>query len=255
MPRRQPAKTELAISRRAKSFFKRTRTYAPGLDAILTSIRPLGEVVAFGGLLRNAALFGLDDFRSDIDLVIALSEPTLLDGALESFRPERTSLGGYRLRVDSFQVDIWSLESTWAFKEGFVKEVSVDNLVRTTFFNWDAIAFSLDSGRLFYRENYVEDVLNHFLDVVLASNPNPLGMAARTIRLLRQTTPARISPNLVRFLSDVIENADTRAARDRYDAGWVYQSMRAIAPILRKHLRTEPEAPLHVDLQMGFWQK
>jgi len=254
MPTKNPAKSERAISRRAKEFFKRTRTYAPGLNALLTAVRPLGEVVAFGGLLRNAALFGLSDFRSDIDLVVALSNEEALKDVLHTFRPSRTAFGGYRFRVDSFQVDIWPLESTWAFREGLVKDVSIPNLVRTTFFNWDAIAFSLDSGRLFHREDYLDHVAKRFLDVVLAQNPNPFGMAVRTIKLLRHTSAA-LSPTLVRFIVDVLENPKEGPAGARHSSRWEYQSLCAIAPLLKEHQAVSPHTALCVDWQMKFWGK
>lgn len=251
------AKSERAISSRAREFFRRTKTYAPGLNEVLASIRPLGEVVVFGGLLRNAALFGLSQFRSDIDLVVSSPDEPALRDALDILRPARTAFGGYRFRVDSFQVDVWPLDGTWAFREGLVKEVSIPNLVKTTFFNWDAIAFSLDSGRLFHRESYIEDIAARMLDVVLWRNPNPLGMAARAMRLL-QSTSGHLSPSLVRFLLEVtgtLNESSHKSSQRIYTESWEYRMLRTLFPILREHQTVTPHSVLSLAWQMGIWEK
>ena len=42
--------------------------------------------------------------------------------------------------------------------------------------------------RLAARENYIKELRDHFLDVVLVENPNPIGMVRRTI------TPSDVGP-------------------------------------------------------------
>ncbi len=243
------AKSKTAIARRVKGFLASTDSHAPGVSSLFRDLNPIGEVLLFGGLLRNAALFGLTNFRSDIDVVVAGSKAESLARVLDRFGPVRNSFGGYRLRLDSFQVDIWTLDSTWAFRKGLVKGETVEDLLQTTFFNWDAIAYSLNSGTLYSKDGYIEEIRGSFLDIVLSVNPNPIGMLKRTVNLIKATS-AVLSPSLVTFVLDTVEqNLRTNA---HFGAG--HSNLLALSEILHEHLSSKPGAPVGVSWQGEFWE-
>jgi hypothetical protein len=241
-----PVKTEATIARRAQAFLKSTETYAPSVAALLGDLKALGEVYLFGGLLRDAAQFGLENFRSDIDLVVASDRSDRLETTLRKYRPARTAFGGYRLHVDSVQIDVWSLKSTWAFRSGLVRGSTVQDLLHTTFFNWDSIAMSLDSCRLYRRDNYLDELRSNFLDIVLRENPNPIGMVHRTIKHLARTS-ACMSPQLGKFVLEAISSAQ---ASDLF--AWIRTT--AIAPVLKESLASDPTKPIYMAWQLDFWR-
>ena len=248
-------RAERALALKVKRFLTTTSKKAPELSTFLGSLRPLGEVVIFGGLLRNALLYGLHSFRSDIDLVVLISDEDL-NRAIHRFRPGMNAFGGYRLRANSYEVDVWALSSTWAFRTGLVAGGTIEDLVRTTFFNWDAIAFSLESERLIHTEHYIDDIRNRYLDIVLAENPNPAGMVKRALRLM-QATSGTISPRLVRYL---VEHGESmRPAELSNEKGWAplesYFNPRNIIPILKHHLSRSSDRPFTTERQLAFWKQ
>ena len=119
--------------------------------------------------------------------------------------PTRNSFGGYRLSVGRWVLDIWTLESTWAFRQGLVDGRKIPDLLNTTFFNWDAIVFKLESNRLSYSDHYLSDLSQRKLSINLRNCANELGATVRTLRLLAQASP-KLDPQLASFLFENINH-------------------------------------------------
>ena len=70
-----------------------------------------GEVLVFGGLLRDIALYGGDSFNSDIDLVVDCS-PAMLFDFFEKAAPsaKKNHFGGYRVKVGGWSIDVWPIK-------------------------------------------------------------------------------------------------------------------------------------------------
>ena len=251
---KQTAKSDAVIKRRVKRYLSAATTYAPEVSSALEVLRPLGEVAIFGGLLRNAALLGLDNFRSDIDIVIALEKETDFATVLRAFNPLRTRFGGYRLRANGVQLDVWPLSSTWAISQGLVQGQSLRDLIKTTFFNWDAIVYLLDSGLLYHRESYLEEIREHFLDVVLLENPNPIGMAQRAFKLMREAS-ANLSPTLVQFLINTAAET-ARVGNSEYLPNEsqlnFYNEFRRTVFVLKQHFLEKPGEPFRMESELRF---
>jgi predicted nucleotidyltransferase len=237
MSRPSAARNGQVAKRRLGKFVKIATNKSLELANVFDSLRSVGNVVIFGGLVRDVTLFGSAQFRSDIDLVVDVEDRRALEIALRRHACSHTNFGGYRLKVDSWHVDVWPFRKTWAIAHGFVEATRLEDLVNTTFFNWDAAFFSLDTGKLTHRDDYLDALNNLYLDVVLPTNPNPVGMAQRALRLVKRTG-ATISPALVQFILDVYRS-DELSMHARTSGEEIVSFLRA----LEYHRDLFPELP------------
>ena len=161
----------------------------------------LGEVLVFGGLLRDIALFGGKNFNSDIDLVLDCSPEQLFSFFNECvYLSRRNKFGGYRVEVGGWTVDIWPIRETWAFKQGYVFFKNRESLLLTTITNWDAIAFSFKDRKIIARPSYLECLKLGELEIVMERNPNPIGVLMRVIRSICDRQAKILMPKLVKYL-------------------------------------------------------
>lgn len=167
----------------------------------MTAAVPRGDVYLFGGVLRDLALLGQRGFNSDIDLVVEGDWDNCVN-YLESLGARKNKFGGYRLNVADWPVDIWNAEETWAIRQGFVQYKGIASLTETTVLNWDAILMNWRTQMFVHRKNYLEDIKARVLDIVLAQNPNPLGMAVRVFRHLCTKDARKITRRTAVYLAD-----------------------------------------------------
>ena len=149
---------------------------------VLGELEGLGQLVLLGGMLRDLALFGNREFRSDIDFVIDPIDPELFEKRMASIGAKVNRFGGYALSSRKWQIDVWSLKNTWAHTEGHVQVRTFDDLLDTTFFRCDAIFYDLTKKRLRAKQGYFDDLRRRVLEINLRPNPNPKGNAVRAFR-------------------------------------------------------------------------
>ena len=143
----------------------------------------LEEAIIFGGMIREFGLGNTRFFKSDIDIV-SLSSRLEIYAAIKDYSPKLNKFGGFRFSVGTQLFDIWSFNDTWAFRAGLVKAASINDIVKTTFFNLDAAAFSLQSKELLHSDDYAEALRARLLDLNLQENPSPASMARRAMRMV-----------------------------------------------------------------------
>jgi predicted nucleotidyltransferase len=170
-------------------------------------VSEVGKVAIFGGMLRDLLLEGTQRFRSDVDLVIDTENTSLLQEVLVPYSPQRTALGGYRVALRKWIVDLWPLKCTWAIRSGYVQGKALSDLTRTTFFNWDAVVYEVRSGVVHCSPQYIEELNSRLLAINLAPNPNPEGAAIRALRM-GVAKQARLSFLLSEYVADVLEPVD-----------------------------------------------
>ncbi len=174
------------------------------ISSFIQQISEAGEVAIFGGMLRDLALVGNKKFSSDVDLVIDTTEISRLEKILFRYKPKRNAFGGYRIALQKWMVDIWPLSRTWAFYNGYLQGSKLFDLTNTTFFNWDAIVYELNSGLVHCSSNYFQELTSRLLKINFAENPNPEGVTIRALRLLA-IREARLSYELAQYVADVID--------------------------------------------------
>lgn len=165
----------------------------------ISSAIPNGVLYLFGGIIRDMALFGKRGFNSDIDLV-ADGDWEVIVPFIKSLGAIKNKFGGYRFNINSYDIDVWGAEKTWAITQDYVVYNGISSLLDTTVLNWDAIVMNWDTKRFIHKKEYFHDLRNRHLEIVLESNPNPLGMFVRVLRHLIQKNAESISFESVELL-------------------------------------------------------
>jgi hypothetical protein len=134
-----------------------------------------------------------------------------------------------------------------AFTKGFVEGRELADLLRTTFFNWDAALFELTDEQLIVSPSYFEELDARFLGINLRQTPNEFGAAVRALRLIAEGGVA-VAPDLAEFLYsqilahgiEEIAAADfKRVGRRRLTKAFVG----SVAIALREHHVSHSELP------------
>jgi len=147
----------------------------------LNEFKSLGEIAIIGGMIRDLAREGRSGFKSDVDFVIDCDPDVVEEFALER-GASKNRFGGYCFLTPHWKLDFWALERTWARTEGHVKIRRLEDLIKCTFFDVDAIVYLLNCQRLYAREKYLENLLRGEIDINLLPNPSIEGNMVRGIR-------------------------------------------------------------------------
>lgn len=169
------------------------------LDLISHSV-PDGDVYLFGGVLRDLALYGRKGFNSDLDLVVE-GEWSAVKDYLEHLGAAKNKFGGYRLHVGGFPVDVWNAQDTWAIKMGYVSYEGIASLLESTVLNWDAVLMNWRTRKIVANRNYLQELHDRKLHVVLQENPNPIGMAVRVFRHLCMKDARKVTKGAANYLA------------------------------------------------------
>jgi len=125
-----------------------------------------GSAYVVGGFLRN--IINKQPYR-DLDIIIDLQHDLLLDKLNQyNLFCEINRHGGIKLKLDSFYIDIWSIENNWAFKNNLVKqndEYILENIATGSFYNFDALVINVHTKNLNVKY-YNEFVKNRELDIL-----------------------------------------------------------------------------------------
>lgn len=231
------ARSKAAIKRRVDYYIWHARSQ-PLLKLrkiIHGQFSSLGEVAIIGGLIRDLAQVGSAGFKSDVDLVINLN-PASVDEFARSVKAVKNKFGGYRYSTPSWNIDFWSLETTWAGVQGHVNVKSMPDLLNCTFFTSDALLYIIEDKKLLTNENHLRDLFSGRLEINLLSNPSPHGNLLRAVRrtILRNMT---VGPRLFSFVEGNL---------DRQAFGYIVENERrlygsSIAAGYKDHLALREE--------------
>jgi len=144
---------------------------------------PLGRVAVLGGLVRDIARRGPAGFKSDVDLVIAAA-PTRVAKLAGELNAKQNRFGGFSLMTPHWKIDFWALRNTWAHKQGHVHILQMPDIIRCTFFTYDAIAYDISEREIYAHQDYVSDLLSRRLEINLLPNPSIEGNLVRAVRRL-----------------------------------------------------------------------
>lgn len=244
MTRRSVARVPL-LRRRASQLLFSSRYAGDEVRDLLRRVGELGPVAAFGGVLRDLCLAPPSAFHSDLDLVVCSETASSLAGVLRNAGGKRNRYGGFRLSRGRWVLDVWALRDTWAIREGLVTEPSFAGLVNTTFFNWDAIVFELNTKQLYYGKRYYEDLESNLLEINLEPNANPAGNVIRALDFAMKRR-ARLGPLLAGYVHQFVSTqltTPTVRRRPDYQSYFRQPAVNTVLRQLRVHLRASPELP------------
>lgn len=212
-----------ALTKRLERFIDRRSTLREEIGEVVQHLNVIGNVVVFGGAVRDMARHGNRVVPRDVDIVIVGADGSKLERRLAEFRPERNRFGGYRFALRKWKFDVWRIEDTWAIREGAIVGTDVSALVQTTFFDWDGIAYDVSAGRLYFLEHYFQKLASGILGLNLVVNPNPVGNVMRAIRAFRSeqvTLSPLLGAEVVKVVkrngAEAISSAEAQSYRERY---------------------------------------
>jgi hypothetical protein len=187
---------DLELSSRISHFIRGQE--GADIGRLIDMLEPVGEVGIFGGMPRDFARAGRRAFDSDVDVVVD-GPADALDEVLHPMGAERNRFGGYRMRHGRFDFDIWALERTWAVSTGHVAVRSLTDLVKTTFFDCDAVIYRCRSAAISRSNSFWSNLHRGVVDINLEANPHQIGALARTLRILFDWQQD-LSPKLADYL-------------------------------------------------------
>jgi hypothetical protein len=196
------ARDKKILKRRVEYYLHRNVSEMKNILSFVGCLSCFGDVYIFGGMLRDIALGGGRNFKSDFDLVF-VSKSGGLDVALSScdnIFPKINKFGGYRLVVDGVDVDVWSVEDTWAFRCKKKEYVSVVSILDTTITNWDAILYSFSDRKIICKDGYFKDLIDGYLDMNFLGNPNEIGALVKVIRAYTAKHAETFSVGVLEFV-------------------------------------------------------
>ncbi len=266
MPLEAVAADAASLRKRVARFVSKELAVLPPFLELTETAKSFGPIVIFGGLIRDLALGYSREFSSDVDVVLKHMPVEVLARHLAPYRAVRNAFGGFRVQFGRWGFDVWTFESTWAFVKGFVPGNELADLLRTTFFNWDAALFDLANEELLVRPSYFAEIEARFLSINLRETPNELGAAVRTLRYLTEGGVS-VAPDLAAFLHsqiiahglDEIAAADAkRVGRRRLTKSFIGSVAIALGDHQAKHPETpftffdfQPDLPLPVTNRVG----
>lgn len=152
------------------------------LAPFIQAINEKGEAYIFGGAARDVAFVGRG-VVNDLDIVVSGNfEADHLGQFGGGWR--RTNFGGLRGSIGRFDVDIWDLRKSYAFRYDSSNFISVNNLLRTVCFSTDGIAVSLKTGRVIRSRAFEDALALKMLDFIVPPVDLQPVVAARIARLM-----------------------------------------------------------------------
>ncbi len=161
--------------------------------------------VVFGSILRGWALDGPNAQVRDLDVVVMDGDFDRVVAEFSERIVRRTRFGGLVLRVGAWRVDVWPLQETWAIRAGLLREATIDALLRSTFFNIEALALTVRSGpgspELVLADfGALAAISDRLLDVNLEANPYPDLCVIRTF-LISSSMGFDLAPRLALYVA------------------------------------------------------
>lgn len=169
------------------------------------------NVYVVGGFLRSIA----NNFPPrDLDIIIN-GDNEYIESLFAQFNLHFTKnkFGGYKVMLDKFSVDIWSVETNWAFKENLIKNYQndiINKIAEGTFLNYDSLVFDLRSLHSNFK-NYNKCVSENNLDILRKGasyrlkNPGRIGNIIRLF-YIRQQTNLNFSLQLCNYILDQLKH-------------------------------------------------
>lgn len=139
----------------------------------INTLKNRTKVFIFSGIIRDYFLFKKHTPFRDIDLII--EDDLILEDIFQNLTYKKNSFGGYKIKFESVEIDLWVIKKTWALNQGQLKfEFDYLNaLPKTTFFNFSSIIYSLNAKRFIVGIDFLRFLRDKKIELVLEENPYP----------------------------------------------------------------------------------
>jgi hypothetical protein len=199
---------------RLESCLRQRSPRRAGLAAVL---RHIGEedwgAYLFGGFPRDLAVFGASAEPRDIDIVVERATADDIERSLGAFVRRHTRFGGFALHLYGWDVDIWPVRDTWAFRSLWNRAGSIEELPQTTFLNAEAVLVEVRNPhkkeRRVIEQGFFDGIRKRELELNLPANPYPELCVVRAL-FLALKLDFTLGPRLVKFIVDRADALDAQ---------------------------------------------
>lgn len=140
--------------------------------SVLREIMQQTKVYIFSGVIRDYFL-GRESEHRDIDIVLEhnISWWSIFRRYRRCISVKVNSFGGIKAKIDNLTVDLWTMQNTWGIMRKGVRNTP-QNLIRTAFFNFSAVVYSVDRRRFYIHKSFAQFVNDRVIDILYKENPN-----------------------------------------------------------------------------------
>lgn len=207
--------TSAGLRHRVRHFLSATSEVRRPLVETLRAIQCRGwDAYVFGGVARDLMVGPAGTRPRDVDLVCVAAGDDDIQRTLGNKIVRRTRFGGFHFAANHWLFDLWPVSSTWAFRAFPNRFKSIQDLPRTTFFNVEAVVFSLaaDStgARVVYENGFFDALNSKCLEINFPENPYPELCVLRAFYLSRKLRFS-IGPRLAEYIADARHSVTTKA--------------------------------------------
>ena len=197
----------------------------PEFYEFIMNLLVYGTAYVVGGFVRDS----INHKKSrDLDMIVSISHNQLEELLKKSgLKYSINRMLGVKIELNNFEVDIWSIDNNWAFRDSVVKrneDYILDNISDGCFYNYDGLVINIHTNN--FRANHYNDfVKNKRLDIIQKSkdykskNPTVEANILRAI-YLNALYGVDITPNcmsyLVKMISNVSENHNLKDRLNLY---------------------------------------
>lgn len=144
---------------------------AVSVDALYMLLEK-SDVYVFSGVIRDYFLRRGSQHR-DLDLVLEhnVDWRDIYKKCAGHISVKTNSYGGLKVHTGSLTIDIWTMGHTWGLMRKGIR-LTPQNLVRTAFFNFSAIVYSIRRRRFYVHHSFAEFLNNREIGVQYKDNPN-----------------------------------------------------------------------------------
>lgn len=175
----------------------------PHVYSVLEDIRNNGYPAFLCGGAVRSFLLSNHGVPRDLDIILGYVSREQLEASFTSHISHKTGLGGLRLQVKDWSIDMWPIQETWAFREGKVAGRGFSDYPKTVFLNIDAIAIQLFSRRrqkrTIYSKGFFEAIAERTIELNFEENPAPAQGIAKALRIAEKFRFV-IGPRLARYM-------------------------------------------------------
>lgn len=147
------------------------------------------DIAIIGGFPRDITYKGISSFNSDIDIIIDCSKESLKKYS-DVNGIKKNKMGGYyntrELNGNSLKIDFWCLEETWTHLNAGIPVESISDCINGVFFSCDQIAYLINKKKLIVSNDYIKNMNERKLKIVVRKNPNPHKNYMRALKYLKQ---------------------------------------------------------------------
>ena len=206
-----------------------------------------------GGAVRNMLLCNSSTPR-DLDIILGHVSRERLETLFPNHTKVKTSLGGLKLQVKDWSIDMWPIQETWAFKEGKVMGKGFSDYPKITFLNIDAIAIQLFSKRRqkreIYSKGFFEAISERTIELNFEENPAPAECIVRALRIANKFKFV-IGPRLARYIISYKNQTETEKLAEIYQRRYMSADVTAeklhdCFKIIEKQMQDSDNKPVKI---------